>query len=271
MRKGIVLAAVVFILVGTPAAVLAASESNDANQPVKKQQVAKTAELIGWWKFDEPNGNIAKDSSGNGFNATVQLGRGPKIWGPGEGFDSNGCAKFTGQQLVMIPNAVWGRVKEQLSISFWVNQDAKNPPGESWPGPWGCAPTAGLNFGDPGWLPLRAFVPTPNKTIDIGKDEEHVFWEASDANAYAGSWNHYVFVKDVNEQTLRLYYNGTQVAEVFGATEPMPKVNNFIVGGRMYPTADWFGKIDDLRIYNTALSQAEAQKLFESKPAKTEK
>ncbi len=273
MRNSIVLAVVILTL-AAPAAVLAASEPNDANKGVKPQQVqqvAKTAEPIGWWKLNEKEGNTVKDSSGNGFDASVQLNGAPSIWAPGQGFDSNGCAKFTGQQIILIPNGVWGRVKEQLSIAFWVNQDAGNPPGESWPGPWGCAPTEGLSFPDPNWLPLRAFVPSPNKTIDIGKDSEHVYWDPLEPNTYAGSWNHYVFIKDTSEHTLRLYHNGTLVASTFDTTEPMPKVNNFFLGGRMFPTADWFGKIDDLRIYNCALSQAEAQKLFEGKPGKAEK
>ena len=247
MRKSIVLAVVVFTLTGT---------------------IIQAAEPIGWWKLNEKEGNTVADSSGNGFSATVQLNDGPSVWAPGQGVDSNGCAKFTGKQIIVIPNGVWSKVKQQLSISLWVNQDAGNPPGESWPGPFGCAPIATLSFPDPNWLPLRAFVPSPNKTIDIGKDSEHVYWDAPDTNAYAGSWNHYVFVKDTNEHVMRLYHNGVQVAVNVGAMEPMPKLNNFILGGRMYPTGDWFGKIDDLRIYNTALSDDEVQKLFENKAGK---
>jgi hypothetical protein len=271
MRKSIVLAVVILTLAAS-AIVLAVAESNDANQGVKPQQVAKAAEPIGWWKLNEKEGNSVKDSSGNGFDATVQLNGGPSIWAAGQGFDSNGCAKFTGQQTILIPNGVWGKVKQQLSIAFWVNQDLNNPPGETWPGPFGCAPTEGLKYPDPGWLQLRAFLPSPNGTIDIGKDEEHVYWDAGgDTNAYAGSWNHYVFIKDANEHTLKLYHNGVQVATNFDAPEPMPKVNDFILGGRMSPTADWFGKIDDLRIYNCALTDAEVQKLFEGKAGKAGK
>jgi hypothetical protein len=254
-----------------PAAALATVDANDANKAVVQKQVVKMVEPIGWWKLNEKDGNTAKDSSGNGFDATLDLSGGPSIWAPGQGFDSSGCANFTGQQLVLIPNGVWGKVKQQLSIAFWVNQDASNPPGEQWPGPWGCAPADGLSFPDPNWLPLRAFVPTPNNTVDIGKDNEHVYWEPGDSNMYAGSWNHYVFVKDTNEHSLRLYHNGVPVASNSDAMEPMPKINNFFLGGREYPTASWFGKIDDFRIYNTALSQDDVQKLFESKPAKAAK
>ena len=69
---------------------------------------------------------------------------------------------------------------------------------------------------DPNWLKLRAFVPTPNKAIDIGNDSENIYWQPTSDSDYAGSWNLYVFVKDANEYSLRLYHNGTKVAERFG-------------------------------------------------------
>jgi hypothetical protein len=226
----------------------------------------KAVEPIGCWKFDEKDGTTAKDSSGNGFDATVDLGGGPDIWAPGQGFDSNGCAKFTAQQTVTIPDAIWTRVKDQMSIAFWVNQDPCAPPDEKWPGPWGIATTEGISHPDPNWLKLRAFVPTPNKAIDIGNDSENIYWQPTSDSDFAGSWNLYVFVKDANEYSLRLYHNGDKVAERFGTMEPMPKIKNFMLGGRMYPTADWSGKIDDFRIYNRALSQDDVMKLYLAKP-----
>jgi hypothetical protein len=247
MCKNIILSAALLILAGT---------------------LVEAAEPIGWWKLDETKGETAKDSSGNGFDATVQKGEGPEIWVAGEGFDANGCAKFTAQQTVVIPNGVWDKVKEQLSIAFWVNQDPNNEPGETWPGPWGCASAEGKSYPDPDWLPLRAFLPTPEGNIDLGKDEENLFWAPSDKSDYAGKWNHYVFIKDANDDTLMLYHNGEMIAQRYDATEPMPKVTNFILGGRNSPNADWHGMLDDVRIYNVVLSQSDAEKLFKSKPAK---
>ncbi len=244
MRKVIVLVTILFILI--PAYVNA-------------------VEPIGWWKLDDKDGNTAKDSSGSGFDAKVVLNGGPKIWSPG-GFDSNGCAKFTAQQIVVLPDAVWSKVKDQLTITFWVNQDPNNPPGETWPGPWGIAPTEGISHPDPCWLKLRAFVPTPEKAIDIGNDSENIYWMTNTQDDYAGNWNFYVFVKDANEYSLMLYHNGTKVAERYGAMEPMPKINNFQLGGRVYPTADWFGKIDDFRIYNKALSPDDILKMYMARP-----
>ena len=251
MRNAIVLTVVLFVL--APAYV-------------------KAVEPIGWWKFEEKDGNTAKDSSGNGFDAPVILDGGPKLWCPGEGFDSNGCAKFTAQQTIVIPNAICSRVKDQLSIAFWVNQDANTPPDEKWPGPWGIAPTEGVSHPDPNWLKLRAFLPTPEKAIDMGNDSENIYWMPPNAEDYAGKWNLYVFVKDANEYSLKMYHNGTQVAERYGAMEPIPKISNFMLGGRMYPTADWSGKIDDFRIYNKALSPDDILKMYMAKlQPKTEK
>ncbi len=228
----------------------------------------EAAEPVGWWKLDETTGSIAYDSSGNGFNATVNLGSSSAIWQPGEGFDSNGCANFTAQQYVLIPNGVWDLIGDQMSIAFWVNQDPNHPPGSNWPGPWGCAKTPGLNWPDYNWLQLRAHLPRPDGAIDIGKDEENIYWAPGDANAYAGRWNHYVFIKDVNAHTLTLYHNGLKVDQRTGQMEPMPDVNHFFLGGVIYPYPDWYGKIDDLRIYNCALSQLEIIKMLRTNPAR---
>jgi hypothetical protein len=226
----------------------------------------EASEPVGWWKFNETAGNIAYDSSGNGYNATVNLGGGPSIWQAGAGFDSGGCVKFTAQQTVLIPNGVWSHIANQMSIAFWVNQDPNHPPGDNWPGPWGCAATTGLSWPAPNWLQLRAYIPRPDGAIDIGKDEEAIYWAPGDANAYAGKWNHYVFIKDVNAHSLTLYHNGLKVAEYFNQMQPMPDVNNFFLGGTVYPTADWYGEIDDLRIYDYALLQSDILKLSRNNP-----
>ena len=228
----------------------------------------EAAEPVGWWKLNETTGSIAYDSSGNGFNGTVNLGSGSAIWQPSGGFDSNGCANFTAKQYVRIPNGVWDLIGDQMSIAFWVNQDPNHPPGSNWPGPWGCARTPGLTWPDYNWLQLRAHLPRPDGAIDIGKDEESVYSAPGDANAYAGSWNHYVFIKDVNAHTLTLYHNGLKVDQRTGQMEPMPDVNNFMLGGVIYPYPDWYGKIDDLRIYNCALSQLDILKLLRTNPAR---
>ena len=244
MRNAIVLTTVLFILV--PAYV-------------------KAAEPIGWWKFEEKDGNTAKDSSGNGFDAAVILDGGPKIWSPGEGFDSNGCAKFTAQQTVVIPDAIWSKVKDQLTSHSGSTR--MPPPRQTTNGPaHGESPQprvfliqtqTGSNCGR---LCLR-----PEKAIDMGNDSENIYWMTTSAEDYAGKWNLYVFVKDANEYSLKMYHNGDKVAERYGAMEPIPKISNFMLGGRMYPTADWSGKIDDFRIYNKALSPDDILKMYMAK------
>jgi len=242
-----------------------AAKAEEAKQEVKEHPAAKTAGLIGWWKLNEKDGNSVADSSGNNFNGEVVLNDGPSVWAAGQGPDGSNCAKFTGTQIIEIPDGVWDKVKDKLSIAFWANQDPCTPSGETWPGPFGSAPAEGLNYPDPGWLPLRAFLPSPNGTVDIGNDEEHIYWQPDDTNATSGAWNHYVFVKDANERTLMLYHNGEQVASNYDAMEPMPKIKGFILGGRTGPTADWSGKIADFRVYNIVLNDQDAMKLFEKK------
>ena len=245
-----------------------AAKAKEEVKGIKAQTQVKAAGPVGWWKLNEKEGNSVADSSGNNFTAEVVLEGEPAIWAIGEGPDKSNCAKFTGKQIIVIPDGVWDKVKDKLSIAFWVNQDPCSPPGETWPGPFGCAAAEGKNYPDPGWLPLRAFLPSPIGTVDIGKDEEHVYWAPPDLNACKGAWNHYVFIKDAKEHTLTLYHNGEQVASVDAAIEEMPKIKGFILGGRTYPNGDWSGKLADFRIYNIVLTEQGAKKLYETGPGR---
>ena len=227
----------------------------------------EAAEPIGWWKLNETTGSIAYDSSGNGFNATVNLGGGPSIWQGGTGFDSNGCANFTAKQYRPDSKRRMEPYRQPNEYRVLGQSGPESSAGEQLARTVGLRKTPGLTWPQPNWLQLRAHLPRPDGAIDIGKDEESIYWAPGDANAYAGRWNHYVFIKDVNTHTLTLYHNGAKVAERAGQMEPMPDVNNFFVGGQVYPTADWYGKIDDLRVYNCALSQFEILKLLHSNPA----
>lgn len=78
-------------------------------------------------------------------------------------------------------------------------------------------------------------------------------------------WVH--FVATVNNTVLRLYVNGVLMNEVVGnpADFSQANVNDFWIG-RMFGSATiWYpfnGKIDDVMLFNYALSQAEVDNLF---------
>jgi hypothetical protein len=81
-----------------------------------------------------------------------------------------------------------------------------------------------------------------------------------------GQWNHYAFTKDYNTAGMRIYLNGIAVAEYSDANYPImapPRGNPydfFTIAAWQYSDGAggyYTGTMDDFRLYNRALSQAE--------------
>ena len=96
-----------------------------------------------------------------------------------------------------------------------------------------------------------------------GYDVQRLFWEQAEPEDWEGLWNHYIFMVDAAKGFARIYHNGYMVAEG-DATKAVRDIDAFTIGcghvdGNNYP---YFGKLDDFRIYNYALSHAEVAYLF---------
>jgi hypothetical protein len=95
-------------------------------------------------------------------------------------------------------------------------------------------------------------------------------------SAFAGSWQHYAFVRsggvdpnvpDANDYNkIRIYHNGEMVGDanalkpIFRTSSPFPAtlgVESFRLIRRNQGAESWYGKIDDFRVYNRALTKAE--------------
>ena len=57
------------------------SVESDINEFVVENDINKISGLVGWWKFDEGNGTVAYDSSGNGNDGNLTNG---PIWTDGK-------------------------------------------------------------------------------------------------------------------------------------------------------------------------------------------
>ena len=79
------------------------------------------------------------------------------------------------------------------------------------------------------------------------------------------NWHHLVVVEkyttDVDENDY--YFDGVKVASSLAGTAPCNPANiNFVIGNRGAANLGWDGLLDDVRIYNRALSAGEIQKLY---------
>jgi outer membrane lipoprotein-sorting protein len=218
----------------------------DANGKVTTGDVwsFNTGKLVGWWKFDESTGTIASDSSGNGNNGTL---KGNPVWRPTGGV-LGGAIELSGKgDYVEINNESAFDINGQITISAWVN--ITDVPQE-----W----TGIVTKGDSAWRLSTSFA-------------QNVFHFGVSSSAYlngqatvdSGQWHNVVGVYD--GQKMSIYVDGKidfsrPWTRPIGTNDfPVCIGENIELKGRCF-----HGLIDDVRIYNYALSQDEIIELFNS-------
>jgi len=202
---------------------------------------AELAGLVGWWKFDETQGNTAADSSGNNHNGTVV---GQATWTQGRiggAIDLNGHDNF-----VRIADKPAFDFAGNATVACWVRM-------RSVPAKW----MAIVTKGDTAW---RLSTLESEMKFHFGVKN----WEGAFVNSAttvsANEWHHVAGVYDGN--AVKLYLDGT-----LDATAPWNEGigrNNFdvLIGENAEQKGRGFdGLIDDVRVYNYALSDNEIKAL----------
>jgi len=195
--------------------------------------------LVGYWTFDEGSGTTANDSSGNGNtgtlvnNPTWLTGANAKI--------GNGAMSFDGvNDLVNIPDL--GNIGAVMSFSLWF----KTISGPSFPMIGvGRYRDCRIDYG-----PAGSF----GCTLDGGV---HLLSSGQANND--GNWHHAVFIVNTSNQTL--YIDGVQRGTTnYTSTESVP--NSVTIGNRFWVDYPYSGSLDDIRIYNRAITTSEVNQLY---------
>ena len=202
--------------------------------------------LIGWWTFDEEGVGIAEDSSGHDVTGTINGN--PKwvagILGSALDFDGMDDCVTTGQGLLNnLP---------QFTMACWMNAANYTVNRTGLVGQNDCLEFGFNNNGD-----LRCWSAGVNGNISFRYP-----------HAYP-SWHHVAVVGRANG--LFLYIDGQQVAGPSAAPAGNFGSSAFTVnigGGGIYDaTGNWFrGQMDDVRIYNRALTAEEIKALNPPRP-----
>jgi len=214
--------------------------------PAAQPPAAKEAGLVAHWTFDEGQGNVARDVSGQGHDAAlthVTWVRSPR------GF----AARFGSKES----RAVYGKpqtmnLSGDTTLALWVRTDASVAPA-----------TTRLLFGDTGGTIQRNL----NLRLDTGGlrfewgNGVRADWITAPGALLNGTWKHVVVVADAGQQLVTLYVDGVAVVR---STSDLP-ISSVPVRQRL---TGWFyngffqGDLDDIRLYRRALSSGEVQRLF---------
>ncbi|MGW6449171.1 LamG-like jellyroll fold domain-containing protein [Lentzea sp. NPDC055074] len=204
---------------------------------------------VGWWMFNDGNGDTAVDSSPFGRDLTLNLAGGAK-WGEagpqnlsGTGLELNGSSSFASTNDAVL------NTDQSFSVDVWAKVNGTGTPRTVMVqhGPSTVDPFA-LRYDGAQWsaeMPNSAAGPT-------------TWWRAK-ADATAGTWTRLVATYDANARTLKLSVGTkeTPVALKSTVTGVTGWNSTGVLSVGRSSAGEYFnGNIDDLRVWQGALAPA---------------
>jgi hypothetical protein len=212
-----------------------------------------------YWRLNEFTGPHAADASGQGRDAAYEPAITYYLDGPRAAeFCANGevnrAAHFVGGRL----RAQMDGLADHYSISMWL---------------WNGMPNDGREIG--GWLFSRS------RDHGLGPYGDHlgiggksgntgrlIFFHGDDPSAVTAGkteiprwqWQHVVLVRD--GERVRIYLNGRLDLETKAVTGALGNIRQLFFGGRSDNDSNWEGRLDEIAVFDRALSAAEVEKLL---------
>jgi hypothetical protein len=199
--------------------------------------------------------SIAIDRSGHGNNGTLTNGPQRTIGKLGQALSFDGVNDY-----VDAGSATSLRITGSLTIATWVKSDATSLNDRRLVSRW--------NGGEKSYSLKGSIDNGPNQfQVVVSSDGTAEAIRYTNSTIAANTWYHVVAVYNATLQTLNIYLNGALDNGTLSGTVPAslfdPNQNLYIgnlagAGGQDY----WKGQMDDVRIYNRALSPAEIKRLY---------
>jgi chitodextrinase len=198
--------------------------------------------LVGAYSFDAGSGSVLADLSGNGNNGSIS---GATWTSAGR---NGGALTFDGtNDVVTVPDSA-SLDLSGMTLEAWVRPTAT--------GAWRTIATKEEPANQVYGLFSSTDTGRPAGIYSIGSKRSQDIVRGPSALALS-SWTHLATTYDGSNA--RLYVNGSQVATMPLAGQVRQSTQPLRIGGNTV-WGEWFrGQIDDLRIYNRALSASELQ------------
>gem|GEM_PF-747118 len=199
--------------------------------------------LVGWWKCDEGAGTTVQDSSGYGHDGIL---KGNVAWTQGP---VGKALSFAGNLGDYVDIGTWNpsEATGQMTLSHWLYWSGT---GNTWQGTIGKRDS--WNQNDMMWqIELTTNSTPPGEIIFKREQDERAYRFTMPAN----QWVHVAVTFDGTNSTL--YRDGQPIGTApfaFGFDTTAAMTIGACEGGGGNP---WTGSIDDVRIYNRALSWGE--------------
>ena len=200
---------------------------------------AQASGLVASYSFNEGSGTTVADASGNGNNGTISSATWSTAGKYGNALAFNGTSA-----RITINDSTSLHLTTTMTLEAWVNPSTVNA---AW----------------------RDVIYKGNDNYYLEGTSDRVFpavggtFGAANANVFGttslavNTWTHLAATYD--GATLRLYVNGTQVSSSARTGNLATSTNPLQIGGDSLYGQNFSGMIDEVRIYNVALTQAQIQ------------
>ena len=229
-----------------------------------------SAELVAHYMLDETEGNIAFDSSGNGFDGTIEIGEPNWVLGL-----MGGAMEFDGENNVVLPAGDMGMTSEVGSVAFWFNYPDQDVVGIKtiW---WGGDNITGGGFGTEN--EMHIMIEQPGTDVWLGGEFGFFSWNTPNCHCHSdpekadatlpgtppvnpilvndGEWHHITGTWSMTTSAQILYFDGAFVQEGVYGTVVYP-LDNMYLGQMANASRTYDGLLDEVRIYDHALSLEE--------------
>ena len=207
-----------------------------------------TTGLVGHWKFDEGSGLIAVDSSGNKNTGTLSGATKPiyvagKIGPTALSFDGSSGYVDVGNKSSLIMNS------NSFTVAYWLKSTVK-----------GRYIIRGGDTGSRYYDVLDGTIGQLVARIYDGTNFSSLLISNQALND--GRWHHIVWETDRSVNLMKMWVDGVkQTSEVdISGIGSIPSMDQFYIGKA--GTSYYNGLIDDVRIYNRAISATEIKQLY---------
>ena len=217
-----------------------------------------TGGLVGHWKFDEIAGTTAADSSGNGNDGTHTNSPTISTTLPSAMNTSNvRSLSFDGSDDYVKSTTEAFKFTTDFTVSVWAKADTQKKWARIVDYSTFSSPRNGWFLG---WNDSNQIYEW--RLDDVGGGDGTVV----SGTITLGQWYHLTGVYSKTEETYTLYVNGASVdSATTSGTQDYSSIDDLGIGARLNPTTtttEFFdGLIDDVRIYNKALTAAEVKAL----------
>jgi hypothetical protein len=203
------------------------------------QQEVLPVSLLAYWNLDETKGIIAHNSI-NDNDGTLS---GDPLWQPSGG-KVGGALEFDGIDDYISTPFILDPAKGSLSVFAWINGGASGQVIISQIGDFGGT-----------WLGTNS----SEGKLMTGLSGAYFGALESESVITNGQWNHVGLVYDLDALHRHLYVDGIEVAVDSDYVAGVPSYSGLYIGAGkdLEPGSFFSGLIDDVRIYNVALSAEE--------------